>query len=221
MIFSQTLNLIKTPIMEIAKITTVAFISLLGAMSPGPDFAIVTKNCLTAGTFRAGFLTALGVATAVLVHVSYCLFGLAIVIQESPTIFLILKYLGAAYLFYLGVILLKEKISPEGSPKLANAQIKKKHNPFLSGFLCNMLNPKCTLFVLSLFTQFIDPSMNFLGKALMGSMFALIVFVWFVLLSYLITHRLLQKHFARFQLVITKAMGVILCCLAIYVAVFS
>jgi RhtB (resistance to homoserine/threonine) family protein len=207
--------------MEITKIASVALISLLAAISPGPDFAIVTKNCLSARTFRAGFLTALGVASAVLIHVTYCLFGLAIVIQESPTLFNILKYLGAGYLFYLGVMLLKEKTSPEGSPKLADAELKKKHKPFISGFLCNLLNPKCTLFVLSLFTQFIDPSMNFLGKALMGSIFAVIVFVWFVLLSYLITHRLLQKHFARFQLIITKSMGVILCCLAIYVAVFS
>ncbi len=74
--------------MEITKIASVAFISLLGAISPGPDFAIVTKNCLSAGTFRAGYLTALGVASAVLIHVSYCLFGLAIVIQESLLFFI-------------------------------------------------------------------------------------------------------------------------------------
>ena len=60
--------------MEITKITTIAIISLLAAMSPGPDFAIVTKNCLSMRTFRAGFLTALGVASAVLIHVTYCLF---------------------------------------------------------------------------------------------------------------------------------------------------
>lgn len=207
--------------MEVTKVATIAFISLLGAISPGPDFAIVTKNCLSIGTFRAGFLTALGVASAIFIHVSYCLFGLAIIIQESHTLFHILKYLGAAYLFYLGIMLLKETIYPEGSPKIANTQMKKKHNPFISGFLCNLLNPKCTLFVLSLFTQFIDPTVSFLGKAMMGSIFAVIVFVWFVLLSYLITHRLLQNHFARFQIIITKAMGVVLCFLAVFVAFFS
>ena len=206
--------------MDITKITALIFISLLGAISPGPDFVIVTRNCLR-GTFRNGFLTALGVSSAVLVHVTYCLFGIAIVIQESPLLFHILKYLGAAYLFYLGIMLLKEKISPEGSPKIADATIKKKRSSFLSGFLCNLLNPKATLFVLSLFTQFIDPGMSVLIKALMGSVFAFIVFVWFVLLSYLITHRLLQKHFAKFQFVITKAMGVILLMLSLYVALFS
>lgn len=201
--------------MDWGSVATVALISLLGAISPGPDFAIVTRNCLS-GTFKAGVLTAAGVAGALLVHVSYCLFGIAIIIQESPSLFLVLKYLGAGYLFYLGIMLLKEKMSPEGAPKIAKGI--KKHNPFLSGFLCNMLNPKATLFVLSLFTQFIDPGMSFASKALMGSVIAGVGFAWFVLLSYLITHRLLQKHFARFQMVITKAMGVMLCLLAVYVA---
>lgn len=202
--------------MDWGSVWAVALISLLAAISPGPDFAIVTRNCLS-GTFKTGFLTALGVSAALLIHVSYCLFGLAIIIQESPTLFLVLKYLGAGYLFYLGVMLLKEKMSPEGAP--AEARKGNKRRPFVSGFLCNVLNPKATLFMLSIFTQFIDPGMGIGEKAMMGGVVALTALAWFALLSYLITHRLLQKHFARFQMIITKAMGVILCALAVYVAV--
>ncbi|NGX47108.1 MAG: Leucine efflux protein [Chlamydiae bacterium] len=202
--------------MDISSLSSIAFISLLAAMSPGPDFAVVTKNCLS-GTFKAGFLTALGVSSALLIHISYCLFGLAIVIQQSPVVFHILQYLGAAYLFYLGMMLLKEKISTES---LLEKNNEKKKNAFLSGFLCNLLNPKATLFILSLFTQFIDPSMSFFGKVAIGSMISCIGLLWFILLSYLITHRLLQKHFARFQLIITKVMGIALCILAVYIAFF-
>ena len=204
--------------MDLTKAAAIALISLLGAISPGPDFAVVTRNCLR-GTFRTGYLTSLGVATALLVHVTYCLFGVALLIAESPLAFHIIKYLGAGYLFYLGLLLLKEKRSPEGTPEVAK-NIKKQQSPFLAGFLCNLLNPKATLFVLSLFTQFIDPSMPFLSKAALGSIIALTALVWFVFLSYLITHRLLQKRFASFQLIINRAMGVALCCLAVYV-VFS
>jgi threonine/homoserine/homoserine lactone efflux protein len=74
--------------------------------------------------------------------------------------------------------------------------------------------------MLSIFTQFVDPGMGFAWKALLGGVFVFVAFAWFVLLSYLITHRLLQKHFSRFQMFITKAMGAILCFLALYVAIF-
>lgn len=205
--------------MDIAKLTSVAAISLLAAISPGPDFAVLTRNCMK-GTFRTGFLTALGITTALFIHITYCLLGIALIIQESPALFNLLKYLGAAYLFYLGILMLKEKTSPEGTPEVA-AITKKKRNPFLSGFLCNLLNPKATLFVLSLFAQFVDPNTHFLSKLLLGGVFALVTFSWFLFLSYLITHRMLQKHFARFQFFITKGMGGILCVLAIYVALFS
>ncbi len=204
---------------DFAGISSIALISLLAAMSPGPDFALVTKSSLS-GNFRTGFLTALGVSCALLIHVTYCLFGIALLIQQSPLLFQCLKYLGAVYLFYLGIVLLKEKkASPEGAPSLAKVEIKKKRRSFSSGFLCNLLNPKATLFVLSLFTQFIDPSMAFWKKAVMGSIIAIVAFIWFVLLVYLITHRLLQKHFAKFQFLITKTMGIVLCLLAIYVAI--
>jgi RhtB (resistance to homoserine/threonine) family protein len=206
--------------MDFSKVISIGLIALLGAMSPGPDFAIVVKNCLR-GKFRDGFLTSCGVAAAILIHVSYCILGVAWIIYESPFVFHLIKYAGAAYLFYLGIMLLKEKISEDKVSDLAKTAHPKKHNPFLAGFLTNILNPKATLFVLSLFTQFIDPSMQFWEKAVLGSEIAVIGFLWFVLLSYLITHHLLQKHFVRFQKIITKTMGGALCLLALYIAITS
>jgi RhtB (resistance to homoserine/threonine) family protein len=206
--------------MEISKVLSIAFISLMGAMSPGPDFAIVVKNCLR-GKFRDGFWTTVGVSSAILIHVTYCLLGVAWIIYESPFLFHLIKYAGAAYLFYLGVMMLREKISDENVADIAKTAPTKKQNPFLIGFLTNLLNPKATLFILSLFTQFIDPQMNFWEKAFLGSEIAMVGFLWFTLLSYLITHRYLQKHFARFHRIITKTMGVVLCLLALYVAIFS
>lgn len=203
--------------MELSSVTTIALISLLGAMSPGPDFAIVTKNCLS-GSFRTGFLTSLGVASALLIHVTYCVLGVALLISESPLFFHLLKYLGALYLFYLGIMLLREKMS---SPEGEKSKLKSTHRAFVSGFLTNILNPKATLFILSLFTQFINPEMPLLDKAILGLTIAVIGFIWFVFLSYFLTHRLLQKHIKRFQFIITKTMGVALCLLAIYVAVSS
>jgi RhtB (resistance to homoserine/threonine) family protein len=206
--------------MDITSVLTIALVSLLGAMSPGPDFAIITKNCLS-GSFRSGVVTALGVISALSIHVTYCVFGIALVIMETPLLFLGLKYLGAAYLFYLGIKMLLEKnSSPEGAANEIPAQSKKKQRPFVSGFLCNLLNPKCMLFILSLFTQFIDQDASFLQKLSLGSVMVVVSLIWFVSLSYLITHRFLQKHFARFKYIITKTMGAALCLLALSVAIF-
>ena len=205
--------------MGLAKLLTIAMISFLAAVSPGPDFALVVRNCAS-GNFRSGFLTALGIAAGLLIQVALCLFGIALLIQESPLLYHLIKYLGAAYLFFLGFIFLREKVSQKSPEEIAKDQ-RKKHNPFISGFLCNLLNPKATLFILSLFTQFVNPGMTFLEKSMFGSVISIVTFSWFVLLSYLLTHHLLQKHFARFQLVITRVMGVVLCFLSLYVAFFS
>ncbi len=202
--------------MDIAKFSTIALVALLGAMSPGPDFAVVTKNCLS-GNFRSGLFSALGVACALMIHLTYCVLGIALVIVESPSLFYLLKYLGAGYLFYLGVMLLREKIGPEGASK--ETQTQKGHRSFVAGFLCNLLNPKCTLFMLSLFTQFIDPGMSLLEKATFGAVILVVSLGWFVFLCFLITHRLFRKYFAQFQFAISKAMGVMLCLLALYVAI--
>ncbi len=206
--------------MELSKVISIGLIALMAAMSPGPDFAMVVKNCIR-GRFRDGFLTSIGIASALLIHVTYCLLGVALVIYKTPALFHFIKYVGATYLFYLGVMMLKEKITNEKVTDLAQKVHAKKHHPFLNGFLTNLLNPKATFFILSLFTQFIDPMMSVFEKAVLGIEIAVIKFIWFVLLSYLITHHVLQKHFVRFKKIITKTMGFLLCLLALYVALTS
>jgi RhtB (resistance to homoserine/threonine) family protein len=194
-------------------------IALLGAISPGPDFAIVTRNCLS-GKFRVGVLTSLGIASALVIHLSYCILGIALLISQSSFLYYTLKYAGAAYLLYLGILMLKDKTSPEGSEENLKPFLKskKRYPPFVSGFLCNLLNPKATLFILSIFTQYISPDTSLGVKVALGSLFPIISFLWFTALSYMLTHHLLQKHFQGFQVIITKIMGVFLCLLAICVA---
>jgi RhtB (resistance to homoserine/threonine) family protein len=199
--------------MFIARIFSIALISLLAAMSPGPDFAIVVKTALS-GSFRKAFLTSLGVAVALVVHISYCMFGIALIIVQSPLLYSIITYSGACYLFYLGVGLLREKTK---NPELKKVKEAPKQNPFLAGFFCNILNPKATLFVLSLFSQFITPEMHLAEKVLFATIFPVIVLIWFSTLSFLITHHLVQKHFMRLQKSICKVMGAILCFLAFFV----
>ena len=81
---------------------TIGILMLFTAMLPGPDFALVTKNTLFYSR-RAGILTTCGIACAVIIHMSYCILGAAIIIAKSPLLFGFIKYAGAGYLSYIGI----------------------------------------------------------------------------------------------------------------------
>jgi len=134
-----------------------AMISLFGAMSPGPDFAIVTRFALS-GSRRAALMATLGVATAVCIHVTYCILGVGLFLKSSPILFRILQIIGSIYLGYLGVQLL---ISKKTGTVAASGSLRKA---FVSGFFTNLLNPKATLFILSLLTQFVTEKTPFLKQ---------------------------------------------------------
>lgn len=183
-----------------------AVVNLLGAMSPGPDFAIVTRYGLS-GSRRSAFLATMGIGTALLIHVLYCLLGIAIFLQNSPRLFLAIQFGGAAYLGYLGIKLIAAKA--EGM-----AETGKKGKPFVDGFLTNLLNPKATLFLLSIFMQFVKPGMSTGMKLAYGVTIPVIAMGWFGFLSYFLTHPRLIPHLQKYQTIFIRSMGALLIALA-------
>ncbi len=79
------------------EIIAVATITILAVISPGPDFAMVTRSSYTYGV-KTGLICALGIAIGVQVHVFYTIFGITVIIMSSPTLFLVVKLLGVFYL---------------------------------------------------------------------------------------------------------------------------
>lgn len=137
------------------ELIAVITITLLAVISPGPDFAMVTRNSLMLSR-RAGVLTAVGIGLGVLVHVAYTLVGLGLLIQQSLWLFNAIKWLGAGYLVYLGVKMLRAQpavnVADARMPAVSDAAALR------TGFLTNALNPKTTVFILSLFMQVVDPT---------------------------------------------------------------
>src|SRR5438552_69104 len=126
---------------------TIGLLMLFSSMLPGPDFALVTKNTILHSR-QSGFFTSFGIGSAILVHITYCSLGLAIVISNSILLFNIIKYIGAAYLIYLGISSLfskQEKHIVSNNKKIKKSALS-KWVAFRQGFLCNLLNPKATLF---------------------------------------------------------------------------
>lgn len=198
---------------------TVGSVALLAAMSPGPDFLVVSKNSLVYSR-KAGVFTALGVGFAILVHVGYTLIGIGLVISQSIVLFSLIKILGAVYLVYLGTKLLVAK-EEDTQPAYAQDSFSKKTTTqaFKEGFLTNVLNPKATVFFVSIFSQFISPELSVFAQTLLGLEVAIIVALWFVVLALILTVSSVKSAFARFQNRMLKIMGVALIALGVKVAI--
>lgn len=194
----------------------VALVHLLAVMSPGPDFAVVIRNSVGAGR-QAGLLTAAGVGSGILLHVGYSLLGIGLIVSQSVWLFNLLKWLAAAYLLYIGIRALRAKpqLLPDGhTPPLAMAPGK----AFINGFITNGLNPKATLFFLSLFTVVINPQTPLAIQAGYGLYLALATAAWFCLVALLFSHHSVRRGFARLGHWFDRLMGAILVGLGLHLA---
>jgi RhtB (resistance to homoserine/threonine) family protein len=190
----------------------VALAHLLAVASPGPDFAIVLKQSLTYGR-RTAIWTSLGIGTAILLHITYSLLGLGLLIRGSQAWFQIVKYAGAIYIAWLGVLALRAKPRVEATRTgTADAEISAMVSPrgaFVTGFLTNALNPKATLFFISLFVLIVSPTTPKLIQAGYGLWMAVATAGWFCAVSMVFTREEVRRTFLRHGHWIDRALGVV------------
>ncbi|WP_448955409.1 LysE family translocator [Labrys neptuniae] len=185
----------------------VVTITILATISPGPDFAMVSRNALSL-SHRAGVLTALGIGAGVLVHVSYTLLGIGLLIRYSPTLLDAMKLLGAAYLVWLGARMLlscpraASGSEPSGAPSDFAA--------LRTGFLTNALNPKTSIFVVSLFTQVAGEDTSLLTRIAYGGFVSLAHVVWFTCIALFFGAPLLRQRLIGISHWIDRVFGVVL-----------
>lgn len=129
--------------------------SVILTLMPGPDNIFVLTESLTKG-HKTGIAISLGLSSGILVHTSAAATGLSIIIQNSDTAFSILKYFGAAYLFYLSFMAVREQRLKIDFQKKEETDNKSFLKLFRRGFLMNVLNPKVSLFFIAFLPQFIS-----------------------------------------------------------------
>jgi threonine/homoserine/homoserine lactone efflux protein len=127
---------------------------LLLNITPGPDTLYIVGRSASQG-WRGGALAALGIGAGSVVHTLAAAIGLSALLAASATAFMILKWLGAVYLVYVGVSLFLARAEPRATPGLQAADFR---TIFWQGFLTNVLNPKVALFFLAFLPQFVDPA---------------------------------------------------------------
>jgi threonine/homoserine/homoserine lactone efflux protein len=150
-------------------------------ITPGPDVFFQITQALKGG-LRAGIAAMLGIFAGCLVHVAAASLGVSALIAASSTAFTLLKWLGAAYLVYVGVQMLLTKPAPNAmnsealcADSMPANGLKYLKNIFIQGFWTNALNPKVALFFLAFLPQFISPqaAQPALAFAALGLLFIL------------------------------------------------
>ncbi|MCY1393374.1 Threonine efflux protein [compost metagenome] len=197
---------------------TVALIHLLAVASPGPDFAVVVRESVTHGR-RAGTWTAFGVGTAIFLHVGYSLLGIGLIVSQSIVLFNALKWLAAAYLIYIGIKALRAGPAAPAAADVAVDPVERTpRGAFVAGFMTNGLNPKATLFFLSLFTVVINPHTPLAIQAGYGVYLAVATGLWFCLVAMLFSQQRVRAGFARMGHWFDRTMGAVLVALGIKIA---
>lgn len=186
---------------------------------PGADFAMVLRQSIAHGR-RAGFFTSAGIATAILVHGTYTLLGVGLIVGQSILAFDIIKVLGALYLLWLGISALRAP--PPVAPDLEIATGKKRIGDFAAfgtGFLTNLLNPKAVLFFLALFTSMVSATTAGPVKIIyLGTMSAMLA-SWFAMVTIFFTMASVRQGFFRLGRWFNRVTGITFILLAVRVAI--
>ncbi|MGB0886001.1 MAG: LysE family transporter [Chitinophagales bacterium] len=200
-------------------IVSISLIHLGAVMSPGPDFIVVVKNALTYSR-KIGVYTAVGIGFGIIVHILYTFLGIGILIKESSSIYRVLKYIGAVYIVYIGVMSFVAKTSKQ---QIITAEQQKEISNFKAfriGFITNALNVKASMFFLGLFTTMISPETN---KNVLYFLAVLLVFqtiFWFILVSHFFSRAKIQEKYFQYENVINKIFGLLLILLALKILFF-
>lgn len=201
-------------LMELAALMAIFSFAIV---SPGADLAMVMRQSLVHGR-RAAIFTSFGVGTSLMFHLTYTILGLGLIISQSILLFNIVKWLGVAYLIYIGVQSLRAgKMSlaiAEGPAAKGQSAIK----AFGLGFAANALNPKPVFFFLSIFSTVVSLETPVAVKFGYGLVMASCLIAWFVGVSFFLTTPKMRAAFERAGQWIDRTSGLVFIALGLKLA---
>ncbi|WP_352927636.1 LysE family translocator [Peribacillus simplex] len=158
--------------LDFTTFTAFLFAALVISIIPGPDVAFVVSRSIAGGK-KVGIATAFGMQLGIMFHILLAAFGLSAILMTSALAFQIVKYIGAAYLIYLGIQTIRDK-------KGININVQEDHGgmrkAFWQGAITDIFNPKVALFFLTFLPQFISPDQGntFFQFIFLGVIFGLL-----------------------------------------------
>lgn len=156
--------------------------TILLTLTPGTDTLYILSRSISQGR-KAGIYSTLGIVSGVFIHTLLAAFGLSIILAKSALLFAIIKFVGMAYLVYLGIkMIVSKKInSIEDQPTIEHTSSKKM---YIQGIITNVTNPKVVLFFLAFIPQFIDTGNSSpLSFVILGLIFSLVGGLWCIAIA--------------------------------------
>jgi RhtB (resistance to homoserine/threonine) family protein len=195
------------------ELLAVAVVTILAVVSPGADFAMVTRNSLLYGR-SAGLLASLGIAIGVQLHVLYTMLGVGLIIRNSPQWFSTIQLAGALYLIYIGCQTFTSQ--PSKSAKAADSRRLAPLSALRTGFFTNALNPKTTLFVVSVYTQVVRPDTPLSVQIVYGLFMSLAHWAWFSTVTMVFSEEHLRTIMLQRQVHLNRGIGTVLVALGLW-----
>ncbi|KAA9133372.1 LysE family translocator [Marinihelvus fidelis] len=196
--------------MTLAAWSAVAAICALGAMTPGPSLAVISRHALSGGR-AAGAAAALAHALAIGIYAFASISGIAVLVASGTTAYAILQWGGAAWLAWMGV---RALFSAPGDP-VADTPATTRRGAARDGFLVAFLNPKVAIFFLALFSQVVGPDTATAERVLVASTAMVIDGGWYLLVAWGLTRPRWLSWLRRHGPWLDRLFGVLLLGLAI------
>ena len=195
--------------LDFTSLLGLSFVCAIGAMSPGPSLAVVLRNTISGGRLQ-GIMTGVGHGIGFGIYAIVAVTGLSALLLANESLFMLLQWGGALVLIWLSYNMLTYTPSDEEKEHESSGR-----QGFIEGFLISFLNPKILVFLVAIFSQFIDPNMTSLDRFFMALLAGIIDTTWYVLVAAVLAGTPLIDILRSNSVIIDRAIGLVLSLLAL------
>ena len=195
--------------MDFTSLIGMSLVCVMGAMSPGPSLAVVLRNTISGGRTQ-GVMTGIGHGIGFGIYAFIAVMGLSSLLLANKQIFNLLQWAGALVLIWLAFNMIT--YNPSDSSKEHEGSGRRG---FLEGFMIAFLNPKILVFLVAVFSQFIDPEMTNSDRFIMALVAGIIDTTWYVLVAAVLSGTSIVDQLRANAILIDRSIGIVLLMLAV------
>ena len=199
--------------MDIKSLIGMSFVCAMGAISPGPSLAVVLRNTISGGRTQ-GVMTGIGHGIGLGIYAFIAVMGLSSLLLANKQIFNLLQWAGALVLIWPAFNMFTYNQSDSSKEHEGSGR-----RGFLEGFMIAFLNPKILVFMVAVFSQFINPDITNSGRFIMAIMAGVIDTTWYVLVAAVLAGTPIVDKLRVNAVIIDRSIGMVLLMLAILLIV--